>query len=221
MKTNKLILISALLLIIPLVASLPFAVLPDVGVNGTVTNVSLEPIKGAEIKILGLGLSDITDENGNYFIRDVPAGTYDIAASAQDQGFGPETKIVTAYSTNVTTVNFILYTAGSDCRQDCSKTNDEIPVCHMDCEGINDCHFYDNTLRDICTRNGEMIGVPVGNTVSYNETHKATCCEGTPYLHKKTPGTSLIFPEAENIVRITRIVFFRGQFARMIIDMFE
>ena len=72
MKTNKLILISALLLIIPLVASLPFAVLPDVGVNGTVTNVSLEPIKGAEIKILGLGLSDITDENGNYFIRDVP-----------------------------------------------------------------------------------------------------------------------------------------------------
>ena len=221
MRTASLFLITAFFLIIPLAASIPFAVLPDVGVNGTVKDAFGIPIEGAEVTILGLGLSDITDENGNYFIRDVPAGTYDIAASAQDQGFGPETKIVTAYSTNVTTVNFILYTAGSDCRQDCSKTNDEIPVCHMDCEGINDCHFYDNTLRDICTRNGEMIGVPVGNTVSYNETHKATCCEGSPYFYKKTLGTSLVFPESENIIRITRIVFFRGQFARMIIDVFK
>jgi len=91
----------------------------------------------------------------------------------------------------------------------------------MDCEGINGCHFYDNALMNICTRKGEMIGVPVGNTVSYNDTHKATCCEGSPYLYKKILGTSLIFPESENIIRITRIVFFRGQFARMIIDVFK
>jgi len=217
MKTNKLILISALLLIIPLVASLPFAVLPDVGVNGTVTNVSLEPIKGAEIKILGLGLSDITDENGNYFIRDVPKGTYDIVASKQ--GFNPFPKKFTFDATGVITINFILYTAGSDCKPDCSKTTDpEKPRCHADCDGINGCKFFDARTKEVCTTPYERV---VGVTETYNETHKLTCCKGSPYLYKKIPGTSLIFPEAENIVRITRIVFFRGQFARMIIDVFD
>ena len=221
MRTSYFILVTIFLLIIPLVISIPFAVLPDTGVNGIVTDAFGLPIEGAEVTILGSGLNDITDENGNYFIKDVPEGEYDIAASSQDQGFGSETKKVTVDGLTVFTVNFILYTFGSDCRPDCSKTNDEIPVCHMDCEGINGCHFYDDTLMNICTRKGEMIGVPVGNTVSYNETYKARCCEGSPYLYKKTPGTSLVFPEAENIVRITRIVFFRGQFARMIIDVFK
>jgi len=189
------------------------------GVKGTVTNVSLEFIKGAEIKILGLDKSYTTDANGNYFICEFPQGIYDIVASKK--GFDPVNKQFDFDGIEVVPVNFILYTAGSDCRPDCSKTNDEIPVCHMDCEGINGCHFYDDTLMNVCTRKGEMIGVPVGNTVSYNETYKATCCEGSPYLYKKIPGTSLVFPEAENIVRITRIVFFRGQFARMIIDVFK
>ena len=95
MKANKFILISILLLIIPFVISIPFAVLPDIGVNGIVTDAFGLPIEGAEVTILGSGLNDITDENGNYFIRDVPEGDYDIVASAQDQGFGSETKKVT------------------------------------------------------------------------------------------------------------------------------
>jgi len=189
------------------------------GVKGTVTDAFENPIEDAEIKILGLDKSITTDANGNYFICEFPQGIYDIVASKK--GFDPVNKQFDFDGIEVVPVNFILYTAGSDCRPDCSKTNDEIPVCHMDCEGINGCRFYDDTLMNICTRKGEMIGVPVGNTVSYNETYKARCCEGSPYLYKKTPGTSLVFPEAENIVRITRIVFFRGQFARMIIDVFK
>jgi len=215
-------LITALLLIIPLAAGIPFAVLPDVGVNGTVRDAFGNPIEGALVDILSpLELNNITDQNGNYFIRDVPAGTYDILASAQDKGFESKNKQVTAYNTNVTTVDFTLYTAGSECQPDCSKTNDEIPVCHMDCEGINGCHFNNTIIMNKCTRDGETIGVPVGNTISYNETHKARCCEGSPYLHKKISGDQLVFPESENIVRITRIVFFRGQFVRMIIDVFK
>ena len=221
MRTANLFLIITLLLIIPLVASIPFAVLPDVGVNGTVKDAFGNPIVGAEVTILGLGLSDTTDENGNYFIRDIPAGTYDISASALEQGFGPDTQHFDFDATGIVTINFTLSTFGSECQQDCSKTSDEIPVCHMDCEGINGCHFYDDTLMNICTREGKMMGVPVGYTVPYNETYEATCCKGIPYLYKKIPGTSLVFPESENHVRITRIVFFRGQFARMIIDMFK
>ena len=219
MKLNKLSLVAILLLIIPLVTSIPFAVLPDVGVNGTVTDAFGVPIEGAEVTILGLGLSDITDENGNYFIRDVPAGTYDIAASAKYQGFGPETHIVTVDGSNVFTVDFVLYTAGSECKPDCSKTTDpEKPRCHADCDGINGCKFFDQRTKEACTTPLNRV---VGVTESYNETHKLTCCEGTPYKHTKLSGKNIILPESDNIVRITRIVFYKGQFARMIIDMFE
>jgi len=212
-------LITALLLIIPLVVSIPFAVLPDVGVNGTVTDAFGVQIAGAEVTILGSGLSDTTDQYGNYFIRDVPAGIYDILASAQDQGFGPEDHIVTAYNTNVTTVDFILYKVGSDCRQDCSKTTDEENLrCHADCDGINGCKFFDERTKEVCTTPLNRV---VGVTESYNATHKLRCCIGEPYLHKKISGDRLVFPESENIVRITRIVFWRGQFVRMIIDVFK
>jgi len=211
-------LITALLLIIPFAAGIPFAVLPDVGVNGTVTDAFGTPIAGAEVTILGSGLSDITNQGGNYFIRDVPAGTYDILASKQ--GFVPsEPKQVTVDGINVFTVDFTLYTAGSDCRQDCSKTTDEENLrCHADCDGINGCKFYDLRTKEVCTTPYEKV---VGVTESYNSTHKLRCCEGDPYLYKKISGDRLVFLESENIVRITRIVFWRGQFVRMIIDVFK
>jgi len=209
-----------LLLIIPFAASLPFAVLPDVGVNGTVTDAFGDSIAGAEVNILGSGLSDITDQYGNYFIRDVPEGIYDILASAQDQGFvSSEPKELTAYNTNVTTINFMLYKADSDCRQDCSKTTDEENLrCHADCDGINGCKFYNARTKEVCTTPLNRV---VGVTESYNSTHKLRCCIGEPYLYKKISGDRLVFPESENIVRITRIVFWRGQFVRMIIDVFK
>jgi len=208
-----------LLLIIPLAASLPFAVLPDVGVNGTVKDAFGDPIEGALVDVLSPSeLNDITDENGNYFIRDVPEGVYDILASKQ--GFVPsEPKQVTAYNTNVTTVDFILYTAGTDCRPDCSKTTDDENLrCHADCDGINGCEFFDETAKTACTTPLNRV---VGVTETYNSTHKLRCCVGTPYLYKQVSGDQLVFPESENIVRITRIVFWRGQFVRMIIDMFK
>ncbi|MBU1205223.1 MAG: carboxypeptidase-like regulatory domain-containing protein [Nanoarchaeota archaeon] len=216
MRANKLILISALLLIIPIAAGIPFAVLPDVGVNGTVTNVSLEPIEGALVDILSpLELNDITDENGNYFIRDVPEGSYDIVASKQ--GFNSLNKQF-YIKDNVVTIDFVLYTAGSECKPDCSKTSDEKPRCNADCDGINGCNFYDEITKEACTTPLNRV---VGVTESYNETHKLTCCEGAPYKHTKLSGKNIILPESDNIVRITRIVFYKGQFARMIIDMFE
>ena len=215
MRTASLFSIIFLLLIIPFAASIPFAVLPEVGVNGTVTNVSLEPIEGAEVSILGLGLSDITDENGNYFIRDVPEGDYDIVASKQ--GFNSLNKQFDI-DDNIVTIDFVLYTAGSECKPDCSKTSDEKPRCHADCDGINGCGFYDEITKKACTTPLNRV---VGVTESYNETHKLTCCEGTPYKHTKLSGKNIILPESDNIVRITRIVFYKGQFARMIIDMFE
>jgi len=185
------------------------------GVKGTVTNVSLEKIKGAEIKILGLDKSYTTDENGYYFICEFPQGTYDIVASKK--GFDPVNEQFDFDGTSIVNINFVLYTAGSECKPDCSKTTDEKPRCHADCDGINGCRFYDQRTKELCT-------VPYSRVVnvleSYNSTHKLLCCDGEPYLYPKISGDQLVFPESEHHVKITRIVFFRGKFARMIIDLF-
>ena len=188
------------------------------GVKGTVTDAFFEPIKGAEVTILGLGLSDITDENGNYFICDFDSGTYDVIASKK--GFEPVNKKLDFDGTSIVIdFDFVLYTAGSDCRQDCSKTTDEENLrCHADCDGINGCKFYDQRTKEVCTTPLNRV---VGVTESYNSTHKLRCCVGEPYLYKKISGDRLVFPESKNIVRITRIVFWRGQFVRMIVDMFK
>ena len=206
-------LITTLLLIIPFAAGIPFAVLPEVGVNGTVKDASGFPIVGAEVTVLGLGY-DITDENGNYFIKDVPEGEYDIVASKQ--GFEAGIKQFDFDATGVITIDFTLYTAGTECQQDCSKTSDEIPVCHADCDGINGCDFHDKTAKDVCTT---PQGRVTNAITSYNATHKLLCCEGIPYEPKK--ATIKIPEDATHVVRITRIVFWRGQFVRMIVDMFK
>ena len=202
-----------LLLIIPFAVSLPFAVLPDVGVNGTVRDAFGDPIAGAEVTILGSGLSEITDEYGNYFIRDVPAGTYDIIASKQ--GFKPGTQDFDFDATGVITIDFVLLTAGTECQQDCSKTSDEIPVCHAECDGINGCTFHDKTTKEACANPPRVTNA----IESYNSTHKLLCCEGGPYKPKK--ATIKLPDDATHVVRITRIVFWRGRFVRMIVDMFK
>jgi len=189
------------------------------GVKGIVTNASEppEPIKNAEVNILGLDKFYTTDESGNYFICEFLSGTYDIVASKK--GFNSVNKQFTFDGNNMVTRDFVLYTAGSDCRQDCSKTTDEENLrCHADCDGINGCKFFDERTKEICTIPLNRV---VGVIESYNATHKLRCCIGEPYLHKKISGDRLVFPESENIVRITRIVFWRGQFVKMIIDVFK
>ncbi len=42
-----------------------------------------EPIVGAKVRVLGTSLGAITDANGNYVIRNIPRGLYDIAYSAE------------------------------------------------------------------------------------------------------------------------------------------
>ncbi|MFN3344515.1 MAG: TonB-dependent receptor, partial [Chloroherpetonaceae bacterium] len=41
-----------------------------------------EPIVGAKVRVLGTSLGAITDANGNYIIRNIPRGLYDLAYSA-------------------------------------------------------------------------------------------------------------------------------------------
>ncbi len=41
-----------------------------------------EPIAGAKVRVLGTSLGAITDANGNYIIRNIPRGLYDLAYSA-------------------------------------------------------------------------------------------------------------------------------------------
>ena len=113
-------------------------------------------------------------------------------------------------------ISLLQCNAETECQEDCSKTTDEIPICHADCDGINGCNFYDSITKDACT---SPQGRVVNAIESYDKTHKLLCCEGIPYIPR---NVTIEFPKrAKTIVRITRIVFWRGQFVRLIIDMFR
>ena len=106
----------------------------------------------------------------------------------------------------------------ADCRPDCSKTTDEVPMCHADCDGNNGCSFTDENARKVCTDEGSAKNTSVGNIQSYSGTHKIICCEGSPYPNRKANVSIL---GTENVVRITRIVFWRGKFVKLVVDMFN
>lgn len=111
-----------------------------------------------------------------------------------------------------------IYADDPECKSDCSKTTDEIPVCHADCDGNNGCSFTDENARKVCTDEGSAKNTSVGNIQSYSGTHKIICCEGSPYPNRKANVSIL---GTENVVRITRIVFWRGKFVKLVVDMFN
>lgn len=77
----------ALLAIILSVATATFAFGQKKGSgNGSIVGTVLDaaegyPLTGATVRIEGTGLGAITDLDGNYSIRDVPAGTYSVVIS--------------------------------------------------------------------------------------------------------------------------------------------
>lgn len=50
----------------------------DGTLRGKITDIDGQPLAGAQVFIPELGIGNITDENGNYIILNVPVGTYDV-----------------------------------------------------------------------------------------------------------------------------------------------
>ena len=77
---------------IPVLAVLVVALLAPVGragttgkLSGKVTNEKREPLPGVNVRIEGQRLGAISDEQGNYFILGIPAGTYTVHANLLGQ----------------------------------------------------------------------------------------------------------------------------------------
>ena len=113
---------------------------------------------------------------------------------------------------------YLLPEISADCKSDCSKTSDEVPVCHADCDGDNGCNFVDEHTKEVCTDVGSVLNTSVGNIQSYDEANKVICCKGSPYSNRKA---DVGIPGAKNVARVTRIVFWRGKFVKLVVDMFN
>jgi hypothetical protein len=184
------------------------------GVEGYVTDLSGNPLEGVKIKILGINKEYKTDADGYYFICEFPEGTYDIVASLKN--YEEVNKNFKFDGTEIDEVNFKLLDESTECQPDCSKTSDEKPRCHPECDGINGCKFYDDQAKAKCAT--PLLRV-VGVFENYNSTHTMICCEGEPYLKKK--GKVVLPENATNAVSITRIVFWRGSFVRMVTNVWN
>ena len=48
-----------------------------------------EPLVGALVKVTGSAQGAVTDVDGNYTLKHIPAGTYTIVVTAQAEGYAP------------------------------------------------------------------------------------------------------------------------------------
>ena len=55
-------------------------------IRGAVRNVDGEPLIGAQVYIGDLGVGAVADMDGNYFLINVPVGTFDVTASMLSYG---------------------------------------------------------------------------------------------------------------------------------------
>lgn len=162
--------------------------------------------------------SATTGENGAYTINDQNAklcsgNTYNVIAS--DRSYLPKTitNIIIEPRAQVR-VDFIganaLFT-GTTCLVDCTQAGDGLihAACNGTIVGDDRCLFYDAQAMSVCNlARPEWVR-------DYDETHIIVCAEGIPQPKIETPVN--LQCTGENIVRITRVVYYRGRPVRMVV----
>ena len=83
---NKLIILLILLCVCCLTSLSLLMAGTDGTIRGQVTNIEGEPLIGAQVIITELGIGAAADMDGNYFILNVPVGTYDITVTMISYG---------------------------------------------------------------------------------------------------------------------------------------
>lgn len=89
-----------------LITTYPVLAQNETGSIGGVVTTNGEPVVGANVGILDLHKGSATDENGDFFMEKIPAGTYAIKISAV--GFREVEKVVTIHSGQKTELNIQL-----------------------------------------------------------------------------------------------------------------
>ena len=106
----------------------------------------------------------------------------------------------------LTDVNFIL-TLGTTCEDDCTYAIDS--TVRKECSGKNGCSFYDETAKNACN-----FAQP-GWLRDYSPTQVVECAEGAPQPKIETKAT--VTCSGENMIKITKVVKFKGKLARLVV----
>jgi hypothetical protein len=185
-----------------------------VSINGTVTNITADPVQGATVSVVGTPWSDVTAQDGTYAIEDVDAGTYDLAASAPNYATTYKYGFVADAPKNG--VDFLLERPSTLCDDDCSYSYDSL--CHAECDGFNKCAFYSETTKAACD------GWPVGSRKAFDG-QEVLCCKGAPYTpsERQKAEVKVNCPAGKTpvIVTSTKVVLYEGKLAKMKVLVFD
>lgn len=89
-----------------LVGAAPVMAQDTGSIAGLVRSDAGEPIPGAQVSVVGTNLGTLTQENGRYLIRQVPAGTHQVQVDLI--GYGSATREVTVAAGQTVTLNIML-----------------------------------------------------------------------------------------------------------------
>jgi hypothetical protein len=95
------------------------------------------------------------------------------------------------------------------CEDDCTFLGDN--TVHKLCDGINGCGFYDSQAADVCDN------AQPGWIRDYSGTQTVECAEGVPQL--KTEVKSVVTCEKENLIKIPKVVSYKGKLVKMYVVM--
>jgi len=169
-------------------------------ISGNVKDTEDNNIQGARVDIIrGTTVEHTasTDVSGNYQTTDpVLCGDYNMVASAS--GYVSSTQTITLQpNEQLQNVNFNLI-LGSTCEDDCTYAGDN--TVHQECDGINNCAFFDETAKTVCDLaqpgwirdyDGPACTEPQGCVIE--------CAEGTP--QPKVEVKAKITCDEENLIK--------------------
>ena len=175
-------------------------------------DIDSKPIDSATVDATQNGISQnsaITNPSGNYLMTDVLCGTYDVIASASGFVSSGKQGIVLLPEGSIT-VDFTGadgLVLGSTCETDCTYAGDN--TIHQECDGINNCAFFDATAKTVCN-----LAQP-GWIRDYDENNVIECAEGAPQA--KVEVKAKITCDEDNLIKTTKIVTYKGKLVKLVV----
>ncbi|MBI1936101.1 hypothetical protein HYS31_06690, partial [Candidatus Woesearchaeota archaeon] len=96
---------------------------------------------------------------------------------------------------------------GTSCEADCTFIADNIV--HAFCDGKNGCSFYDDISKAACDNSQP------GWARDYNATHYVDCASGAP--KPKVEIKAQVSCDKGNLVKVTRIVVYKGKPVKLVV----
>jgi hypothetical protein len=182
-------------------------------IYGVVQNSDNENIFDANVDLLEgstSSYSDRTDTSGNYQINNVVCDTTYSAIATATSYVSSTISPIPVSPLEILNIDFtgsFALVSGSTCQDDCTYAADN--TVHKECNGINGCQFYDSTAADVCN-----LAQP-GWIRDYSPTKVIECAEGAPIDKIETKAD--VTCDEGNLLKITKIVTYKGKLAKLVI----